>query len=68
MGGSPKPQQQLAGETSLLGGDPESNRGSPGPLTSREMAQSAGNFNETSTLDIELGQGPVTTKVQSTLE
>ena len=45
-----KPPQQPAG------GDPESNRGCPGPMTSR---------GETHTLDIEPGQGPVSTKVQS---
>ena len=71
MAAQKPPQQHLAGETSLLGG-----RGggtwSPTtvaqvPVTSREMATVGWKFNEASTLDIELGQGPMTTKVQFTL-
>ena len=61
------PQQHLAGETSLLWGTWSPTTVAQVPVTSREMATVGWKFNETSTLDIELGQGPVTTKVQFTL-
>ena len=47
------------------GSDPESKRGCPGPRDIKRDGHK--NIGETSTLDIELGQGPVSTKVQSTL-
>ena len=57
MGGSPKASTTASGKGNQpAGGDPESNRGCPGPMTSR---------GETNTLDTEPGQGPVSTKVQS---
>ena len=67
MGGSPKASTTASGRGNQPAvGDPESNLSCPGPVTSREMATVSGKFSETDTLDIELGQGPVTTKVLST--
>ena len=73
MGGSPKASATASGR----GNQPAGGREEGGetwsptavaqvPVTSREMATVGWKFNETSTLDIELAQGPVTTKVQST--
>ena len=66
MGGSPKAPATASGRRNqTAGGDPESNRGCPGP---RDIERDGHNRNigETNPLDIDPGQGPVTTKVQST--
>ena len=64
MGGSPKASTTASGRGNQpAGGDSESNRSCPGPVTSREMATVNWKFSETNTLNIELGQGLVTRKV-----
>ena len=69
MGGSPKAPTTASGRGKQhAGGNPESNRGCPGPRDiKRDGHNRLGTSVKPALSDIRPGQGPVSTKVQSTL-